>query len=243
MLALLRTRRWLSFSILVVIVIAAFGALSRWQWSRAQEKQAEHASLETYTSSAPVTITDALSQGPVAALEWHRVVATGRWQGAGQVLVRRRPLNSTNGFWVMTPLLMPAGTTVWVNRGWLASVDAADTAVTAPAPASGPVTITGYLRAFESSSGQTDLPAGQVSAPALNELPNEPQPLSGYVQLADPPQTGLVPVPIPEVDESRNLSYAGQWLLFAVVAIGGWFYFLRREARDDATRRAQQEAA
>jgi len=31
-----------------------------------------------------------------------------------------------------------------------------------------------------------------------------------------------------------NYSYAGQWLLFAMVAICGWFYFLRREAKEGA---------
>jgi cytochrome oxidase assembly protein ShyY1 len=46
---------------------------------------------------------------------------------------------------------------------------------------------------------------------------------------------------MPDVDENRNLSYAGQWLLFALVAVGGWFFFLRREARDDAARRVTQE--
>lgn len=44
---------------------------------------------------------------------------------------------------------------------------------------------------------------------------------------------------MPEVDEGRNISYAVQWLLFAVIAVAGWFYFLRREAREDE---ARQEA-
>ena len=48
----------------------------------------------------------------------------------------------------------------------------------------------------------------------------------------------LRPVPPPEPTDSRNLSYAGQWLLFAGVAIAGWFFFLRREALDDDAREA-----
>jgi cytochrome oxidase assembly protein ShyY1 len=240
-LALLRTRRWLSFTILVIALIVAFGALSRWQWSRAQDKQIERATLETTANARPVNITDALRDAPAAALEWHRVSATGTWQTTGQVLVRRRPLNSTNGFWVMTPLLTASGESVWVNRGWLAARESAGSIIAPPDPSPGEVTIVGYLREYEAGSRQSDLPSGQVSAPTLDELPEVPRPLAGYVQLADPPQRGLVPVPPPDVDDSRNLSYAGQWLLFALVAIGGWFFFLRREAREDAAQHTRQE--
>ena len=36
---------------------------------------------------------------------------------------------------------------------------------------------------------------------------------------------------LPVIDEGRNISYAVQWILFALVALAGWFFFLRREAR------------
>ena len=45
-----------------------------------------------------------------------------------------------------------------------------------------------------------------------------------------PGQEELVIVPLPDIDESQNISYAVQWILFALVAIVGWFVFLRREA-------------
>jgi cytochrome oxidase assembly protein ShyY1 len=41
----------------------------------------------------------------------------------------------------------------------------------------------------------------------------------------------LVIVPLPQIDEGQNISYAVQWILFALVAMVGWFVFLRREAR------------
>jgi len=240
-LALLRTRRWLSFSILVVVLIVGFGVLSRWQWTRAQEKQIESLALASRTSASPQQVADALRSGVSTDLEWQRVTVTGIWQPAGQVLVRQRPLNSANGFWVMTPLLTGAGTTAWVNRGWLAAQQSAGSIVTGPVPATGFVTVLGYVRSYEMATGQNDLPAGQVSAPSITELPSQPQPLAAYIQLSEPSQNGLIAVSLPDVDDSRNLSYAGQWLLFALVAIGGWFFFLRREARDDAARRATQE--
>jgi cytochrome oxidase assembly protein ShyY1 len=46
---------------------------------------------------------------------------------------------------------------------------------------------------------------------------------------ATPADAGIVIVPLPEVDEVQNVSYAVQWIIFALVAIIGWFIFLRRE--------------
>ena len=54
-----------------------------------------------------------------------------------------------------------------------------------------------------------------------------------YLQLRDSaPAEELLPVPLIEPDDLQNISYAIQWLLFAAVAIGGWFFFLRREAKE-----------
>ena len=57
-------------------------------------------------------------------------------------------------------------------------------------------------------------------------------------------------LPLPQADDAKNLSYAGQWLLFASIAIVGWFYFLRREAKEqvrahpsDYTLRADEECS
>ena len=61
-----------------------------------------------------------------------------------------------------------------------------------------------------------------------------------------PVDASVTPIPVPVIDEGRNVSYAIQWLLFAAVAIGGWLFFLRREAREDATRapsERQEEAS
>lgn len=57
MLALLRTRRWQGFTAVVIVAIIAFGFLSRWQWDRAEEKQAEaraQALSETQAITPPV---------------------------------------------------------------------------------------------------------------------------------------------------------------------------------------------
>lgn len=235
MLALLRTRRWLSFTAVVIIAIIGFGLLSRWQWQRADQHRAERLTLAAAITTAPAP----LDPGSMPA-EWTSVTVSGVYLPDAQAAVRKRPLDATNGFWLMTAMRTEDGRAVWINRGWLpVGGDALDTP-DFPIPPSGSVEVTGYARAFEpaASDANTGLPPGQIAAPAAALLPDVAGAADGYVQLSasDPEQSGLVTLPLPEVevDEGRNISYAVQWILFAIIAVGGWFFFLRREAREDA---------
>ena len=239
MLALLRTRRWLGFTAVVIGAIVAFGLLSAWQWSRAEQHRQERLALQAAAESeaTPFAAID-LGQGITASDEWRPVVVDGTYLPGAEVVVRKRPLNAQNGFWVMSALETQAGRVVWVNRGWMPTgVDALATPVV-PDPPAGTVEVTGYLRAFEEADADRNegLPAGQVAAPATVLLPEVGAVGQAYVQLISsvPEQESLVPLPLPEVDEGRNISYAVQWLLFAGVAMAGWYFFLQREAREDA---------
>lgn len=229
---LLRTRRWLGFTAVVVLAIVAFGLLSAWQWSRAEQHRAERLALDS-ALSAEARPLDA------QVAEWTPVTVAGVYDLADQVVVRKRPLNATNGFWVMTPLTTDDGRTAWVNRGWIPVGGDALGTPELPAPPTGRVTVSGYARDFESVAPDSNdgLPTGQVAAVDAALLPGVAGPLGQYVQLSssDPEQDGLVALPLPEVsvDEGRNISYAVQWILFALVAVGGWFFFLRREAREE----------
>lgn len=229
MLDLLRTRRWIGFTALVAGAIVGFGLLSLWQWHRADERRAERVTLQASLEAAPVPVTDLLPLSPDDA--WRTVAAVGRYSPDDQVLVRKRPLEGRNGFWVMARLDTAAGP-VWVNRGWLAATGDALATPAIPPPPTGEVTVTGYARALEPDSDASGLPVGQVAAPSASALPGAD---GGFVQAASsaPAESALVPVPVPTIDEGRNISYAVQWLLFATVAIAGWFVFLRREARED----------
>jgi cytochrome oxidase assembly protein ShyY1 len=247
-LALLRTRRWAGFTVTVIVAIIAFGLLSLWQWHRADQKRAQRIELQTAIAAPPVPIAAVTlpAAGSITAVdEWRHVAVEGTYEPTTQVLVRKRPLDAQNGFWVMTALREKSGRSVWVNRGWLAA--SGDALSTPPTPATpiGPVTVSGFLRPFEDTGASPNdgLPAGQVAAAGPAALPSTGEAFPGYVQLqtSKPAQEGLVPLPLPTVDESRNVSYAVQWLLFAAVAIGGWFFFLRREAMEDAAAAAAEE--
>lgn len=242
MLSLLRTGRWMGFTALVVGAIVAFGLLSAWQWSRADEHRRERIALQAAAAAQPATweALGIVDDGLRADQEWRAVTVTGRYAPDLEVLVRKRPLEATNGFWVMTPLVRDDGEAVWVNRGWLPVGGDALATPSVPSPPEDEVTVVGYLRSFENADPDANegLPARQVAAPSPALLPAVDA-APAYVQLieSDPEQEGLTPLPLPEVDEGRNVSYAVQWLLFAGVAVAGWFFFLRREAQEDSAGR------
>lgn len=227
MLQLLRTRRWISFTALVIAAIVGFGLLSNWQWHRAEERRTERIAMVTAASAEPLSLADVDPR-----LEFAPVDLEGTYRSESTRLVRSRPLGGGNGYWVMTYLDVDPFTGAWVNRGWLAATLDASTAIAPPAPPVGTVEIHGFTRAFEESgTTPSDLPAGQVSRVSLKQLPPQSGAVSAFWVQSASTEAGLTNVPLPEVDEGRNISYAMQWLIFAVVAMGGWYVFLRREAR------------
>ncbi len=244
MLALLRTRRWIGFTTFVIVLIAAFGFLSHWQWQRADEKRLQRLSVE----HSPDGSFRPVQSSNIAALpEWESVTVMGSFDPLRQVLVRQRPQAGANGYWVLTPLSNDAGLTVWVNRGWMAATGPAITTPESPQPPTGNVAVTGWWRLPEavSEASRTGLPDGMVGAVDPSVLPDTTT-MSGYVQLltSTPEMAGLVPVPRPTIDEGQNISYAVQWALFAAVGIVGWIIFLRREAIEDLARdRARRGAS
>ncbi len=244
---LLRTRRWISFTVTAVLAIAAFGALSHWQWLRAQEEDAKAQVVATGAAADAVPISAVLAPGSELppASQWRSVTARGELDCSVGYLVRNRPLNTTNGLWAVCGLRTDEGAWLWVNRGWMAAPGPATAAVPMPPGPASPVEVTGRLRPSESGPPRppADLPAGQVSHLDTDVLAAQAG-LSGplyepYLEAtamvpADP--GGLAPLPLPAADSLQNYSYAGQWLLFAAVAVGGWFFFLRREAVEEGQR-------
>lgn len=241
---LLRTRRWQGFTVLVVIAITAFGLLSSWQWSRAEEERQARNAQVRQTEVERVDLTTAIAQLPPTVPEDLRrpIVVSGTYVVDSTVLVRQRPLDGRNGFWVVTLLRVDQSApsdpeSVWVNRGWMPATGAATALVESPSPPSGTVDVYGWLMPSETTREVvTDLPTGQVRWLDTAALPTVGSPaLPVFVErvASDPSEPGLLALPLPEIDDTQNISYAIQWLVFATIALAGWVFFLRREAQED----------
>lgn len=227
MLRLLATPRWIGFTALVIIAILGFGLLSNWQFHRAEDKRRDAQVIVEGSAAAPVAVRPGAEPAPYAAAS-----LTGIFVGP-QLVVRQRPQDGANGWWVVTGLRTPQGL-AWVVRGWLRADGPATTMPELPDPPSGELTLTGSWRPFEDvePDRQIGLPEGMLAGIAAAALP-DPGAYEGFL-IAGSPGLGLEPLITEVPDDTRNLSYAWQWILFAVIAMTGWWIFLRREAREDA---------
>ncbi len=236
----LRQKRWIGFTLFVVGMALLCVFLARWQWHRYQERLAENDRLDAALSAAAVQVDTLLDAQPAGAratlpreLEWRTVTATGTFDSAGEVAVRRRPLDGRNGFWIVTPLVTDAGVLL-VNRGWTPAQGSATTAPDVPPAPTGPVTVTGRLRPAE-TTGTTDTPPdGQAWAadPQVLVTPPEVPRFDAYAELrsstpaADADLTALSD---PSHRGLNNLVYTVQWLIFALVALIGWWRLITAE--------------
>jgi cytochrome oxidase assembly protein ShyY1 len=226
---LLKTRRWLGFTAIVIVSIIGFGLLSRWQWDRADEHRVERLAISEAQVLQDVDSVNDLD-------EFTRVQISGIFDNENTQLVRQRPLDGGNGYWVMTPLDTNSGARIWVIRGWVGASTIATEVPNIPRAQIGQTNVTGAIRYFEEPLADVyGLPSGVIAKMSLEELAGQNSPSivdNRVVQLisSTPSTDDIVIVPLPDVDEGQNISYAVQWILFALVAIIGWFIFLRREA-------------
>ena len=147
--------RWRSLIVLGLVCLPALAllvGLGLWQLQRLAWKEALIGEVTARAGSAP---TDAPAEAEWSGLkqenyEYRHVRVTGAYDPAHQALVFRalekpRGHFGGQGYLVMTPLLLPDGASILVNRGFV-PLERGDAAATAPAS---PVEVTGLLRAPE----------------------------------------------------------------------------------------------
>lgn len=254
-LRVLLSPRWLVVHAGVVLVVAVFVQLGRWQLATYDDKNAERAPAGG--EPAPIAEVSAPGRPLTADAAGAYVRLTGRYDADEQLLVPGRTNAGRTGLEVVTPLVTATGGVALVDRGWVPSLDSG--AAGDPdglEPAGGQVTVTGTLQRNESEEASAvdplaPLPDGQVAYIAtgalLSRLPYDAARLyDGFVVLAEqqpPAKNAPVPAERPGTGGGgawRNLAYALQWWLFAGAAIAFWSSLIRR---DVGSRRAQPAAA
>jgi cytochrome oxidase assembly protein ShyY1 len=250
--------RWARYLVLVLVFAAACAGLATWQMARRAEKVAEISRILHNYDASPVPLDAALPQpGSYRAdEEWLPVLLTGEYRTEDQLVVRNRPYNGTPGFEVLVPFETDAGRVFLVDRGWV-PLDNGDGGVPAaiPEPPEGPVTVVARLKAGEGTVPGTTTATGVLASihlPEVERILGTSLETSAYGLLAseDPaPADRPAAAPRPEIDEGPHLSYAVQWVVFALLGFGGLVFVARQEYRyrnadePDQQRRAAARAA
>jgi cytochrome oxidase assembly protein ShyY1 len=233
-----------------LILIPAFIALGYWQRTLWKDRADSQGLVYAKLDAKPVSIdaVDPIGHDVSQPQQWISVTATGHYDTAHQFAVRNRSQNENAGWYVVTPLVLPNGTAVLVNQGWIATSngDVPSTAMPALPPVpSGTVTVSGWLQPDETTGNTSikddtaSLPAGEIALITKGDLQSRvPEALhDGSIQLntSSPANTGAAaaqPIPGPSYDNTMYIAYMCQWWVFAIIMPVTWLKLLHREAQE-----------
>jgi cytochrome oxidase assembly protein ShyY1 len=257
----LLTPRWLGGHFFAIAAVAFCVFMGTWQLSRFEDRIDTHGAARESSSPAARSAAKAravplaavlpkLSSQVTTGTTGTVVSATGRYDAARQLLVPGRSIGDSGdsggdsgdkeGCYVLDLLRVDGGAALPVVRGWLPG---SASSVTAPAPPSGEITVTGYLQAPETPD--TDgvdtsggLPSGQLgmisAASLVNLVPYDVY--SAWIS-ATPATAPMRAVPYAapagsglDLKAFQNLGYTGEWFVFAGFVVFMWFRLVRREA-------------
>ncbi len=230
-------KRWSGWLALVIVFSIACALLSNWQFSRRDEALAEMQQVAKNYDAPPVSIDS------IAALEsfnrvhqWRKVELDGHYLVENAVLVRNRPLNGQPGFLQLVPFQMTDGRLIAIERGWIASDSQYLAPKTYPLPSDDVQSVVVRLRPSESSMDRT-APQGQLATINIDALVKSEgikdrifsKMYGRVVSESIPPTKELRQLAKPELDEGNHLSYALQWIMFALMAMAALYWGIKKE--------------
>lgn len=101
-----------------LLLLPVLLALGFWQLDRARQKAELQAAFAARSEQPPMPLAEVDVADP--ASRYRRVVASGHYDGAHQVLLDNQVRAGQPGYHVLTPLRLADGGAILVNRGWIA---------------------------------------------------------------------------------------------------------------------------
>ncbi len=226
--------------VLVAAVVAAgiTARLGWWQLDRAAQKNRLQADWTTQRALPSLPLQELARTPEQAAAQLQRAVQLqGRWLAAHTVYLDNRQMNGRPGFYAVTPLALPDGSAVLVQRGWLPRDLLERTRIAASPLPDGPVQVLGRIapgpaRLFEfaaSASGAIRQNLDLDSFARETALPLRPLAIVQEDGPAPPADGLLRQWPMPAADVHKHYGYAFQWFALCALIIGlyVWFQLLR----------------
>ena len=236
----LLSRRWVGFTVFVLVLAYGTWWLGQWQFDRLEDRKTSNQIVRANEDAEPAPVEDVLAPDKKVAAddEWRRVTATGTYAVGDTIIWRYRTPDDAKGVDIVVPLVLSNGTTVLVDRGWL-QTESQEEFEDIPAPPTGEVTITGWVRA-DGSGDSTDMAQvdGYHATRALSSTQVakvlDETPVTGWLHLdTESPEstTQLRKADLPELDNGPHFFYGLQWWFFGILAVAGFFYLMYDERR------------
>jgi surfeit locus 1 family protein len=217
-------RRDLGGAVFALTVAALCVRLGFWQLHRLADRRAQNARILAARALPPIQLE---GRGLSAdAVRDRRIDAQGVYDYAHERVWAGRTREGTPGVAVLTPLRLPDGSGVFVDRGWVPSPDARR------------VNLPAWREPDTASITGLGLPAprerGDVRPASLGD--SLPYPVLPFVVQLLPIDTARVrPAPLrwpaPTLDNGPHLSYAIQWFSFALIIVVGTIILLRKQVK------------
>jgi cytochrome oxidase assembly protein ShyY1 len=227
--------RWLSWFVLASLFAAACVVLATWQFDRRDQAVSKIQRMVENYEKTPIEyglISD-LTLDQVTPYEWTPVQLEGVYLTDQELLVRNRPIAGQPGFLQIVPFKLLSGEVVILERGWIPADSDLAPAVSMT-PAQEAKTLIARVRLSELTPNR-DSPTGfatSIHLESLNELLGLDIEQQFYLRLiSESPGEPSSPQPLrkPTLDEGNHLSYAVQWILFALMGFFALFWAIRQE--------------
>lgn len=227
--------RWTGWFLVAITFAVACVALASWQIDRRTEAVSKIERVAENYDLKPIEFEEITLQESEAiiAFDWRSVELTGKYLVEESLLVRNRAIAGQPGFVQLVPFALETGETVVIERGWIAA-DSDLNPSSAFLPSTSDKSIIARVRLGEDIPNR-DSPSGQLTSinlPEIQELLESEIVTSFYLRLVtESPAESSYPQPLsrPVLDEGNHLSYAVQWIIFAVMGFFALFWAIRQE--------------
>ncbi len=237
------TRKWWITTILVILGAALCVRLGIWQLDRLAQRRVFNAHVFAMQAMPPLNLPASVD---LTAMEYRAVTASGTYDFENQVALRNQFNGDQYGYHLLTPLKLPDGEAILVDRGWIPSDGNSTPADWRKYDQTGPVTVQGQIR-----SEQTQPSFGSVADPTLApgqtrldfwiyvnldriklQMPYSILPV--YIQLDPDPGRTQPPIPfqpVLDLTEGPHQGYAIQWFSFATLLVAGYPFYLNYQEK------------
>ncbi len=227
--------RWTGWFLVACTFALACVGLASWQIERRSEAVSKIERVASNYDLEKVSFEEvsSLSGDAVVAYEWRKVELSGSYVADETLLVRNRAIAGQPGFVQLVPFFLETGEAVLVERGWIAADSDLNPSNTL-LPSESVKSLVARVRLGETIPNR-ESPTGQLTSINLPEI----EKIFSFVvekdfylrMVSESPSESSYPQPLsrPVLDEGNHLSYAVQWIIFAVMGFFALFWAIRQE--------------